>query len=642
MHFFLNYLNYLFSSVNSSYHLGKDTRYVLEHNIGWSVVGQQTSGWLYSHTKKLCELGAIVTYSGDAPFLERLIKGVVTAERVKSKAPLYIDLHDDFYTTKVHEISKKRTDLVVPFSDKCPPHSLVYFKTPMSVCPDAVHMTIRCVEHDLRKMANKVLQAKLPYGEEPLRNFEKNLTERDIKPPYFEFEKERRKDDVVTKVGSVSLSGIEAIAAIADVHEFEGSSTEITPLYSNVWSEEEICLESTSTQGNVIRELGFDHLFTISRDDSDKTLMSMYAAADLLRRSLNECVKLLRSSSTGLHIAEYRHWAEVYYQMSWMLFGEDGLTSYKIKLLLVADLCGPEKPIVTPWNHMTESLEKSNHAAQRFSQLRTMRFGGQKYHEDPTFQDLWYSYCNLLDVSAIHCTQSQLQKCYRIVHDIDENETIVEPKTKFFNTYLKLCQRKLQRPSLAVGTQSELPLLGMHFLPIGAFKAKGDPVDTPTSAILQDWIKCLGGWVLDTQKATRILQSHGKTPHCYVIIKSDEELRRGTTYESERGAINSGKKTAGKKQVLSRYAIACRKYAEGDFIFLKWNYIQDVRNSKRVLNIDSYKLQPGPRVRKLKIKEFMPLFIRQCDPRKGNIVTARTALKRYRRLALRTLYERAR
>jgi hypothetical protein len=244
-------------------------------------------------------MGCIVTFSGDAAFLQRLIDGLLTEESVASKIPLYIDYHDSFLSTQVDETTGQRHDLQVPFTDTCRPQSLVYYDTPKTICPDPVHMTIRCVEHDLRKMANKILKMKAPYGEEALRHLEMNLTERDIKPPSFEFIKERGRDDVISKICAVSLSGVEALLVIADPEELEGTEREISPLYSNVWSTDEICIESTSRPGDVLRDIGFADLFTIQRDNTEKSLMSMNAAAELLRRSLNECVRLLRHSRYG-------------------------------------------------------------------------------------------------------------------------------------------------------------------------------------------------------------------------------------------------------------------------------------------------------------------------------------------------------
>jgi hypothetical protein len=287
--------------------LGKDTRYVLEKNIGCEVLGNQRSGWLFSQTEQLTNLGVIVSYSGDAPFIERITQGLVLSEYVVSKLSVYIDDHHEYTTTTVNKETGLRTDVHIPFSEKCPPQSLMYYDSPRSICPDIVHMTIRCVEHDLRKIAQKILKLKAPFGEESIRQLEMNLTERDIKSPSFEFIKERSKDELLANIGSVSLSGIEALAAIADHEEFEGTDKPVPPLYSGVWSDREMCIESSSRAGDVLRGLGYADLFNLRSEDNTH-LMSWKNACDLLRQSLNECVKLARCS-TGyvyLHVNDIR------------------------------------------------------------------------------------------------------------------------------------------------------------------------------------------------------------------------------------------------------------------------------------------------------------------------------------------------
>ena len=67
-------------SVNSVFtfaaFIGKDSRYNLERNIGWTTVGDQTSGWLYKETETLSRMGCSVTLSGDSPFLHRILCGI--------------------------------------------------------------------------------------------------------------------------------------------------------------------------------------------------------------------------------------------------------------------------------------------------------------------------------------------------------------------------------------------------------------------------------------------------------------------------------------------------------------------------------------------------------------------------------------
>ena len=55
---------------------GHDSRYLLEQNVGYRVLGEQESAWLYEQTKQLHDLGVIIAYSGDQPFLLRLWMGI--------------------------------------------------------------------------------------------------------------------------------------------------------------------------------------------------------------------------------------------------------------------------------------------------------------------------------------------------------------------------------------------------------------------------------------------------------------------------------------------------------------------------------------------------------------------------------------
>ena len=113
--------------------------------------------------------------------------------------------------------------------------------------------------------------------------------------------------------------------------------------------------------------------------------MSISDAAELLRESLNMCTILLRSSRTGLDITSFTKWSETYYQVSMLLFGKDkGLTPYKLKMLLYPQLI-ESGHIITPWNHMCEGLEKSNHNANKAFQSKTMRGGGKQSTQDPFF-----------------------------------------------------------------------------------------------------------------------------------------------------------------------------------------------------------------------------------------------------------------
>lgn len=135
---------------------GKDSRYNLEQNIGWTVCGDQESGWLFQQTKKLViDLGCEVTVSGDSPFLLHLILDInkEDSNAYPSWLPLYLGENNRILPTSVGP-DGFRTTLEIPFRTDLPTKSLIYIKTTKYVCPDVTHMTTRNVENDLKKMAD--------------------------------------------------------------------------------------------------------------------------------------------------------------------------------------------------------------------------------------------------------------------------------------------------------------------------------------------------------------------------------------------------------------------------------------------------------------------------------------------------------
>ena len=113
----------------------KDSRNAMEQNVGPTTAGDQKSGWLNSQTNSLRQLGAKLTYSGDSPCLLRLVIGVTNEQ--SSDTASWLPLH-------------------VPFRKELAKTSLVSIEDISCICPDATHMITRCVETDLRKMAQKI------------------------------------------------------------------------------------------------------------------------------------------------------------------------------------------------------------------------------------------------------------------------------------------------------------------------------------------------------------------------------------------------------------------------------------------------------------------------------------------------------
>lgn len=203
---------------------GKDGRFPLEQNIGPSVVGEQESGWLYQQTCELKRLGAKLTYSGDSPFLLRLILGISNekSKEFPSMLPLYVsdEAQQTFLPTMCHPETGRRTDLNIPFRRDVPKISLVCVDDVRCICSDTTHMITRCVETDCKKMAQKICDDKNPHEADAVRRFEDNLTAREAKKPVFRFTRTTPQQGP-GKVECISLSGSGALTVIADTLELQ-------------------------------------------------------------------------------------------------------------------------------------------------------------------------------------------------------------------------------------------------------------------------------------------------------------------------------------------------------------------------------------------------------------------------------------
>ena len=214
---------------------GKDSRFVLEQNIGPIIAGDQETGYLYKQTNELCDRGVKLTYSGDNPFLYRLVIGCDSDQSKKfpSDLALYVGENPDYLPFTTHKTTGRRLDVEVPFRVDLPKVSLVFFDDIRCIFPDVVHMTTRLVEHDIQFMAQKICKDKAPYHSFFLQKLENNLAKREVKRQ-FQFKVENQ-----TTVGPLSLSGTHATNAIADKEEFLGRD-DIPDLYENVWKETEV------------------------------------------------------------------------------------------------------------------------------------------------------------------------------------------------------------------------------------------------------------------------------------------------------------------------------------------------------------------------------------------------------------------
>ena len=339
--------------------VGHDSRWLLEKNVGYSILGEQESSWLYRQTKELYEAGVLITYSGDQPFLNRLFIGTSTdhmqSEECQSKMPMYMEPNDNTIRPEtVNEKSGERCDVPIPFRVGIPTESLTHLRDIRTVCLDGTHAITRCVEGDIRKfMEIKVLQlednaATVDFIQG---NFERNLTERGWKPPAFRFSDVDKRNK---KCGPISLSGAEAITGIAEMSELAEAGVQ-HELFQDVFTENKTVGSLNGSKGNsmsVLKRLHPDSFQNVEKPEQ----MRLLDAAELWRKSLNQVTILIRTRRkfTEQDLIDYKYWVEIYYQISIVLFDVKlGLTPYKLKLCLIPQLI-ESGYIESPYNHLCE------------------------------------------------------------------------------------------------------------------------------------------------------------------------------------------------------------------------------------------------------------------------------------------------
>lgn len=464
----------------------------------------------------------------------------------------------------------------------------------------------------------------------------------------------------------------------------QGASAGITELYDGVWTDEIVAGTANSLFANsvsVLREM-FPELFNKInplKPSDGATYISTYDASELLRRSLNRCATLLRDSKAGLLLPEYSKWAEAYYQTSLLLFGEKGLTPYKLKLTLFPSLV-KSGFIQSPWFHMCEGLEKSNHHAHKDFQTRTMRGGGTMHSQDPMFLELCFSFCKFLKL-AIKPGQdlsTVLEQTSQAIRGMPLSDL---PR----KSYRDICQTPYCTPTINVGKARPRHSLlsGLRFLVTGSYAgttavtagAERTPSVSP-QAMVEEWIRELGGVVIQRGAAESLYYHYSRTPNHFIVLKDGEELYRGTMTDAElldyrakqarkvppksrRGSKKTslrpttaddtasdssatGSATGAKRKSLSAVAKLCREFAGGQMTFLRMDYIVDSLTSEVVLDpySDQYKLIPGSNVKKRVVKDIRPLLMHQTtlddgvdvnSTATGDRISAISALKSYRK-----------
>jgi hypothetical protein len=557
---------------------GKDNRFVMEQNIGWEVVGDQKTSWLYIQTKCLADLGCQITLSGDVPFSMRLVLDRTQEQTKKSASnvPMYVPDEAnsaDVLPTATCPETGHRTNLKLPLRDSLPLESLIYLPSTCAVCPDLLHMMVRNTENDLRKMAQKMLDDKKPHAQTARIKLEENISLRGVKNPRFQFIIENG------RIGSVSLSGKDAHLILADTEAFEGSTNKVCDLYDGVWFPDEFAAATDKDKPfQIIKSLHPD----IIKQTQHGLKIPMLHAAELMRRSLYRCIRLLRQarSLNTFDVEKYKFWAESYYQITMCIFTKDGLTPYKLKLCMLPQILN-QNFLISPWHHMVEALEKSNHHANKDYHTRTMRSGGNFYSWDPNLADILFSFDRVFKLSGVTnpggagFAQTAVDFTQKVLH----SATYANIEDEEF-AYTHICKQPVSTPRLEPGPKPDsLILLGMRFFTIGNFTG----TDAASSANLQAWITEMGGTILSSDQAKRLLTKHSTTPHCYCVVKSLKDL--------EAAIIPSAKGANKGKLAQTDTAKLCRMFAAGDWKFLKWNYVKDCRDQKACRELTGYVIE---------------------------------------------------
>ena len=127
-------------------------------NVGPTTAGDQESGWLYSQTNSLRHLGAKLTYSGDSPFLLRLVIGVSNEQSSDTVSWLQLYVSNDttvFRPLTCEPETGKELNSICHFEKSYRRRHWSASKTFNAFVQMPPKIITRCVETDLRKKAQK-------------------------------------------------------------------------------------------------------------------------------------------------------------------------------------------------------------------------------------------------------------------------------------------------------------------------------------------------------------------------------------------------------------------------------------------------------------------------------------------------------
>lgn len=616
--------NYASQNVNNAAHVfifcsfvGADKRINLENNLGSSTTLGKP-GFLYNQTKKLIELGAIITCSGDSPFLLRLLtsnlsdssssyskmelfvadptsdmlaKNVLDPLKVGKPKKFRVQDHPDFKTNMeaagvvfpqtVHKVSGRRTDLSIKLIVDLHRDSLICLKNNLCILPDSLHAMCRILEHDLKMHGQFLLDGKCFRL---LQRLVRNVTVRDV-----------RNFNLVPSEGTSTISqptitGKQARVILEPAKNLRsnGSSAYVCSIFQGVFTydkrvpcETTIAINAAKVLTELHPSITVDNLHDFDKNGPG---ISRRALAELHLNSLSNIIQILRKGSMVIDI--YKNWVEMYYQATLLLFGIVGLTSYKLKLDLIwRILSDPRSHIVSTRNHLCESGENSHKVSQKEYRSNTMKDGGyDDRHVSPQYSDIMNSWLRAVNDSKNPEQDDQHNqdlitwrpRTYEnTVRDVQTVLADILPENHAIS-YLDIVQKPLRTPTLDIGKSTPGDQMrGLRFILLGVFSSlkfewKGK-IESMTQGKLSHFITEMGANSLTDYMAKSMSQSFNNLPGCYCVMYDETMLKK---YENP---------ACTEEQSEVFYQVI-----NGHWKFIRGQYIVDCYKQGTLLNPESY------------------------------------------------------
>ena len=577
---------------------GKDSRENLVRNLAsFEKIGER--GWFYKQTQSLRDQGAILTVTGDSPFLLHLCTNINSDNTTSvSKLPMYIkevceadiiqieeemaeeagqqdaeeynvrvEQPDEFkrriqerggvFSSDVDPTTGRRTELAIDLLDGPPTHSLISIPSIQSACPDPLHGLVRIVEAIFQRIAQNLYNA---GQERAVKKMERNISRRDVKFPCFTFEVVTGKDKTTKIVSRPSFSGTNALIILADhLKDMPDAPLHIGSIFNGVYTDDPIGRIEEGTTPAWFLSLIQPQLVSTDTDNLQCYRKRQLAEAHL--GFLRDCFKMLRGRAAWGEekITNYKLAVDSFYLSTLVLFSGTSkldFTPYMMKLDLMWRLVknGHIKHI---WNHMGEAGEKSHHLAQKLYHANTMRGGGRlERNVASEFSDLVFSYLGICRVAM------SLKKLKRTTSYADIS---INSKTMFeilptdqTETYLEICRQMQPLPTLKIGKNTpKEQLQGTIFATVSGFTGAVDfdrnPAHKVTKKVLHKMTLSMGGtFCVDMAKMVIMHQHEG-----YFCLVASQNILNNLKKKTHRGFAAS--QTGPWRYVNHEFLLQCYK-----------------------------------------------------------------------------------